>query len=31
MNYSTLLQRSADFAPFQQLMDRSYPDPPTSS
>ncbi|MCU7725998.1 hypothetical protein ODJ79_19920 [Actinoplanes sp. KI2] len=25
MNYSTLLQRSVDFAPFQQLMDRSYP------
>jgi hypothetical protein len=27
MNYSTLLQRSVDFAPFQQLMDQSYPDP----
>jgi hypothetical protein len=26
MNYSTLLQRSVDFAPFQQLMDVSYPD-----
>jgi hypothetical protein len=26
MNYSTLLQRSVDFAPFQQLMDQSYPD-----
>ncbi|WP_245666026.1 hypothetical protein [Actinoplanes subtropicus] len=26
MNYSTLLQRSVDFAPFQQLLDRSYPD-----
>ncbi|MFI5897731.1 hypothetical protein ACIA5D_47365 [Actinoplanes sp. NPDC051513] len=25
MNYSTLLQRSVDFAPFQQLMDQSYP------
>jgi hypothetical protein len=27
MNYSTLLQRSVDFAPFQQLMDQSYPNP----
>jgi hypothetical protein len=26
MNYSTLLQRSVDFAPFQQLMDGYYPD-----
>ncbi|GGN51505.1 hypothetical protein FHR83_009316 [Actinoplanes campanulatus] len=26
MNYSTMLQRSTAFAPFQQLMDRSYPD-----
>ncbi len=26
MNYSTLLQRSVDFAPFQQLMDQAYPD-----
>lgn len=26
MNYSTLLQRSVDFAPFQQIMDASYPD-----
>ncbi|SNY69638.1 hypothetical protein [Paractinoplanes atraurantiacus] len=26
MNYSTLLQRSVDFAPFQQLLDQSYPD-----
>ncbi|WP_370461735.1 hypothetical protein [Micromonospora sp. WP24] len=26
MNYSTLLQRSVDFAPFQQIMDGSYPD-----
>ncbi|MEV6302609.1 hypothetical protein AB0M02_24570 [Actinoplanes sp. NPDC051861] len=26
MNYSTLLQRSVDFAPFQQLMNQSYPD-----
>jgi hypothetical protein len=26
MNYSTLLQRSTAFAPFQQLMDQSYPD-----
>ncbi|GAA4953488.1 hypothetical protein [Actinoplanes utahensis] len=26
MNYSTLLQRSTAFAPFQQLLDRSYPD-----
>ncbi|GAA0460137.1 hypothetical protein Ade02nite_14330 [Paractinoplanes deccanensis] len=25
MNYSTLLQRSVDFTPFQQLLDRSYP------
>ncbi|MFC7278889.1 hypothetical protein ACFQS1_33410 [Paractinoplanes rhizophilus] len=25
MNYSTLLQRSVDFAPFQQLMDQAYP------
>jgi len=25
MNYSTLLQRSVDFAPFQQLLDKSYP------
>lgn len=27
MNYSTLLQRSVDFAPFQAIMDVSYPDP----
>jgi len=27
MNYSTLLQRSVDFAPFQQIMDGYYPDP----
>ncbi|MGK5740284.1 hypothetical protein [Micromonospora sp. URMC 103] len=27
MNYSTLLQRSVDFAPFQEIMDASYPDP----
>ncbi|MFC4134092.1 hypothetical protein ACFOZ4_26065 [Hamadaea flava] len=27
MNYSTLLQRSVDFAPFQQIMDSAYPDP----
>ncbi|GAA5193743.1 hypothetical protein GCM10023322_56380 [Rugosimonospora acidiphila] len=27
MNYSTLLQRSVDFAPFQQILDVSYPDP----
>lgn len=26
MNYSTLLQRSVDFAPFQQIMDGYYPD-----
>ncbi|MGR6319021.1 hypothetical protein [Micromonospora soli] len=26
MNYSTLLQRSLDFAPFQTIMDQSYPD-----
>ncbi|NES37405.1 hypothetical protein G3554_14700 [Micromonospora sp. PPF5-17] len=26
MNYSTLLQRSLDFAPFQSIMDQSYPD-----
>ncbi|WP_034592994.1 hypothetical protein [Hamadaea tsunoensis] len=26
MNYSTLLQRSVDFAPFQQIMDQGYPD-----
>ncbi|MER7442425.1 hypothetical protein [Micromonospora avicenniae] len=26
MNYSTLLQRSVDFAPFQSVMDGSYPD-----
>ncbi|MEV4808873.1 hypothetical protein [Micromonospora avicenniae] len=26
MNYSTLLQRSVDFAPFQSIMDGSYPD-----
>ena len=26
MNYSTLLNRSADFAPFQSLMDAAYPD-----
>ncbi|WP_233578132.1 hypothetical protein [Micromonospora sp. BL4] len=26
MNYSTLLQRSVDFAPFQTIMDGSYPD-----
>ena len=26
MNYSTLLQRSVDFAPFQQFLDQSYPD-----
>ncbi|MEU4421080.1 hypothetical protein AB0F81_10660 [Actinoplanes sp. NPDC024001] len=26
MNYSTLLQRSTAFAPFQQLMNQSYPD-----
>ncbi|WP_068924713.1 hypothetical protein [Planobispora rosea] len=26
MNYSTLLNRSVDFQPFQQLMDQSYPD-----
>lgn len=26
MNYSTLLQRSTAFAPFQQLLDQSYPD-----
>ncbi|GAA3440589.1 hypothetical protein [Planomonospora venezuelensis] len=26
MNYSTLLNRSVDFQPFQQLLDRSYPD-----
>jgi hypothetical protein len=27
MNYSTLLQRSVDFAPFQQIMNGYYPDP----
>jgi hypothetical protein len=27
MNYSTLLQRSVDFAPFQQIEDGYYPDP----
>ena len=27
MNYSTLLQRSVDFAPFQQILDGYYPDP----
>jgi hypothetical protein len=27
MNYSTLLQRSVDFAPFQQVLNGSYPDP----
>jgi hypothetical protein len=26
MNYSTLLQRSVDFTPFQQIMDGTYPD-----
>ncbi|MEU4690468.1 hypothetical protein [Actinoplanes sp. NPDC023714] len=26
MNYSTLLQRSTAFAPFQQLLDQAYPD-----
>jgi hypothetical protein len=26
MNYSTLLQRSVDFAPFQQFLDQAYPD-----
>ncbi|MEO3842086.1 hypothetical protein [Streptomyces sp. B22F1] len=26
MNYSTLLNRSVDFAPFQQILDRAYPD-----
>ncbi|MEV1333360.1 hypothetical protein AB0J20_27725 [Micromonospora costi] len=26
MNYSTLLQRSVDFAPFQAIMDANYPD-----
>lgn len=26
MNYSTLLNRSRDFAPFQAIMDRAYPD-----
>ncbi|XLE00228.1 hypothetical protein QBL21_25050 [Streptomyces sp. 184] len=26
MNYSTLLNRSVDFAPFQQVLDRAYPD-----
>lgn len=26
MNYSTLLQRSVDFAPFQNVLDGSYPD-----
>ncbi|MFJ6167633.1 hypothetical protein ACIQH6_21105 [Micromonospora orduensis] len=26
MNYSTLLQRSVDFAPFQSVLDGSYPD-----
>ncbi|WP_228389879.1 hypothetical protein [Streptomyces smaragdinus] len=26
MNYSTLLNRSVDFAPFQQIMDQAYPD-----
>ncbi|MFJ2029902.1 hypothetical protein [Streptosporangium sp. NPDC087985] len=26
MNYGTLLNRSVDFQPFQQLMDRAYPD-----
>ncbi|MFD2767176.1 hypothetical protein [Micromonospora eburnea] len=26
MNYSTLLQRSVDFTPFQNIMDQSYPD-----
>ncbi len=26
MNYSTLLQRSVDFAPFQQILDAYYPD-----
>ncbi|WP_433240332.1 hypothetical protein ACQPYK_34275 [Streptosporangium sp. CA-135522] len=26
MNYSTLLNRSVDFQPFQQILDRSYPD-----
>ncbi|GIH76742.1 hypothetical protein [Planobispora longispora] len=26
MNYSTLLNRSVDFQPFQRLMDQSYPD-----
>jgi hypothetical protein len=26
MNYSTLLQRSVDFAPFQQILDGYYPD-----
>lgn len=27
MDYSLLLQRSVDFAPFQQIMDTTYPDP----
>jgi hypothetical protein len=27
MNYGLLLNRSSDFAPFQQVLDRSYPDP----
>ncbi|WP_326795521.1 hypothetical protein OG946_08545 [Streptomyces sp. NBC_01808] len=26
MNYSTLLNRSVDFAPFQQILDQAYPD-----
>ncbi|MFW6723793.1 hypothetical protein ACHZ98_27285 [Streptomyces sp. MAR4 CNY-716] len=26
MNYSTLLNRSVDFAPFQQVLDQAYPD-----
>src|SRR5262249_5600026 len=26
MNYSTLLNRSVDFAPFQQVLDANYPD-----